>query len=219
MSSQQELIALLKAEGVLSSPAVVKAMKTVDRADFVLPQYRNSAYENYPLPLGFGQTISQPLTVSLMLQWLGAKKGDKVLDIGCGSGWTTALLTSIVGKKGKVIGIERIPELAEFAKKNLQKFKSNRASLSDEVTPRVTKSDTIVQGDGSKGYPKAAPFNRILVSASAKTILPAWKEQLKIGGRIVASVGESIVVVNKLTRNEYRTTKHRGFVFVPLVEG
>ena len=90
--------------------------------DFVLPEYQAQAYEDHPLPIGFGQTISQPYTVALMLEWLAPKQGDKILDIGCGSGWTTALLSSVVGKRGRVIGIERIPRACEVCEIESPKY-------------------------------------------------------------------------------------------------
>lgn len=212
------LIANLIAAGYLKTPSIIKAFQTVDRADFVLPEYRPQAYVDHPLPIGFGQTISQPLTVAMMLEWLAPKKGQKILDIGCGSGWTTALLASIVGKKGKVIGIERIPQLAEFAKNNLAKYS-------------LLYYGTVIQcADGSKGYAREAPFDRILASASAGEIPQAWKEQLKIGGnakrsnghaqrggRLVAPVKDAVVVIEKLSAEKYQQAEHWGFAFVPLV--
>jgi len=203
--SKDSLIASLISSNYLKTPSIIKAFQKVDRADFVLPEYRGAAHQDHPLPIGFGQTISQPATVAMMLEWLEPKKGQKILDIGCGSGWTTALLSSIVGKKGKVIGIERISELAEMAKKNLIKY------------PAFHRTSTVMQEDGSKGYLKEASYDRILASAAGKDIPEAWKEQLKIGGRIVAPVEDSVVIVDRLSRDKFKTTKHWGFAFVPLV--
>lgn len=205
--SKESLIANLIASGYLKTPAIIQAFQKVDRADFVLPEYKALAYEDHPLHIGFNQTISQPLTVALMLEWLEPRKGQKILDIGCGSGWTTALLAEIVGKKGKVIGVERIPKLAEFAKSNIAKY------------PLLQRTSTVVHEDGAKGYGKAAPFDRILASASAGEIPMAWKEQLKVGGRIVAPVKDSVFVIDKISANEYRTEEHWGFAFVPLIKG
>src|SRR3989344_6098145 len=145
--SKDSLIASLISSNYLKTPSIIKAFQKVDRADFVLPEYRGAAHQDHPLPIGFGQTISQPATVAMMLEWLEPKKGQKILDIGCGSGWTTALLSSIVGKKGKVIGIERISELAEMAKKNLIKY------------PAFHRTSTVMQEDGSKGYLKEASYD------------------------------------------------------------
>ena len=204
--TKDSLIANLIHQGVLKTPSIIKAFQTVDRADFVLPEYRDAAYEDHPLPIGFGQTISQPLTVALMLEWLSPRLGEKILDIGCGSGWTTALLASIVGKKGRVIGIERILELAEFAKINLSKYSTLYYSTAIECR------------DGTKGHDKEALYDRILASASAGEIPKEWKEQLKVGGRIVAPVRDSIIVIEKLSWDKYHTSEHWGFAFVPLVK-
>ncbi|MCX6796897.1 MAG: protein-L-isoaspartate O-methyltransferase [Candidatus Doudnabacteria bacterium] len=204
--TKDELIAGLISSGYLKTPSIIKAFQTVDRADFVLPKYQDAAYEDHPLPIGFGQTISQPLTVALMLEWLAARPGEKILDVGCGSGWTTALLSSIVGRRGKVIGIERIPELAEFARLNLAKYHA------------LQHNSEIAVANGSKGYKKETPYNKILASASAGEIPQAWKEQLKISGRIVAPVRDSVFVIDRISRDEYRTNEHWGFAFVPLVK-
>src|SRR3989338_5684724 len=101
----------------------------IDRADFVSSEYQAEANENYPLPIGFGQTISQPFTVAFMLKLLSPQEGDKVLDVGCGSGWTTALLANLVGKTGKVFGVEIIPELVSFCRKNLAKYNFPNAEI------------------------------------------------------------------------------------------
>ncbi len=204
--TKKTLIANLTDRVILKTPTIIEAFKNVDRADFVLPEYKEMAYFDQPLPIGSGQTISQPLTVALMLEWLAPKKGEKILDVGCGSGWTTALLASILGKEGKVIGIERIPELAEFARQNLSKYLM------------FQRTSTVMQEDGTKGYAKEAPFDKILASAAAyDRIPPAWKDQLKVGGRIVAPVKDSVVVIDKLLNNEFQQIDHWGFAFVPLI--
>lgn len=204
--TKESLIDNLISQGVLKTPTIIQAFRSVDRADFVRPEYENVAYEDHPLPIGFDQTISQPLTVALMIEWLAPKEGDKILDVGCGSGWTTALLSSVVRSQGRVIGIERIPQLAEFAKSNLAKY------------PLLQRNSAIVQKDATKGYKEEAPFDKILASAAALDSVPKiWKAELKVGGRIVAPVGDAVVVIDKLSRNQYRQTDHWGFAFVPLV--
>ncbi len=205
MMSNQSLVNSLTEAGYLKTPGIIRAFLEVDRADFVGVTNKDVAYLNQPLPIGFGQTISQPLTVAMMLEWLVPKLGQKILDVGCGSGWTVALLSLIVGKKGKVIGIERISELVEFAKKNLARY------------PKFQFNSLVVTGDGSQGYRKEAPYDGIIAAAASSEIPTAWKEQLKIGGRIVAPVKDSIVVVDKTSKDEYRETVYWGFAFVPLI--
>jgi protein-L-isoaspartate(D-aspartate) O-methyltransferase len=112
-----------------------QAFKSVQRVDFVPDNLKDQASIDAPLPIGFGQTISQPTTVRLMMEWLGVQPGEKVLDIGAGSGWTTALLSSMVGRKGKVFAIERIPELVQFGRDNC-----NRAGLRNVSFFRLVKA-------------------------------------------------------------------------------
>lgn len=171
----------------------------IDRKDFVLKEYEDEAYEDYPLPIGFGQTISQPSTVFFMLKLLNPKKGEKILDVGSGSGWTTALIAEAVGEKGKVFGIEKIPELVEFGRNNLSKYDF--------------KNVQIFKAGKELGLPKEAPFDKILVSASAKEISQELVNQLKDKGVMVIPVGNDILRIEKGGKTE----KYEGFVFVPLI--
>ena len=126
--------------------------------------------------------------------------------MGFGSGWTTALLAEIVGKKGKVFGIEILPQVFEFGKKNISKYnflEKGRVKL--------------ILGDGSKGYPESAPFDKILVSASAKECPPALKRDLKIGGRLVIPIRQSLFLFKKIKENEFEEKEFPGFLFVPLL--
>ncbi|MEK7555354.1 MAG: protein-L-isoaspartate(D-aspartate) O-methyltransferase [Patescibacteria group bacterium] len=214
MNPQYEnLINSLIEDGYLKTPEIIEAFKQIDRADFVPEEYKADAYVNAPLPIGFNQTISQPLVVAFMLELLEPKAGEKILDVGAGSGWKTALLAKIAGNPptggGKVIGIERIPELKEMAEKNISK-----CGFLQEKTVEV------ILGDGSNGYVEEAPYDKIIAGAAAQTEIPnVWKEQLKIGGRIVAPVGNSIVVIDKINKDEYEQKEHFGFSFVPLIKG
>jgi protein-L-isoaspartate(D-aspartate) O-methyltransferase len=205
--SKEKLIDELIEDGYLKTPAIIEAFKKIDRADFVLDEYKSEAYVNYPLPIGHQQTISQPLTVAFMIELLAPKKGEKILDVGAGSGWQTALLAEIVGDEGMVVGIERIPELKELAEKNISKYNFTEKGIVK-----------LVVGDGSKGYAEEMPYDKIIAAASAKKIPQAWKDQLKIGGRIVAPVGSSIVVLDKEGQNQFSQKQYFGFAFVPLVE-
>lgn len=180
-------------------------LKKINRADFVPDDMKDLAELDEALPIGYGQTISQPFTVAFMFKLLQPEPGQKILDIGSGSGWTTALLANIVGDKGKVIAIEIIPELKEFGEKNVAKY--------------GLKNVQFVCADGSKGYKKKAPFDGILCSAAVQDKIPqAWKEQLKVGGRIVVPIKNSIWLFIKKSEDIFEEKEYPGFVFVPLVQ-
>jgi protein-L-isoaspartate(D-aspartate) O-methyltransferase len=174
-----------------------------DRADFVPPQVRPMAAADMPLPIGYGQTISQPTTVEMMLGWLDAQPGDKVLDVGSGSGWTTALLSHIVGPRGKVFAVELIPELVEFGRDNCERAGVKNASFH--------------QAGDEYGLAEYAPYDRILVSASADKVPQELIDQLKPGGKLILPVHDSIFEISKRGDNKTRAAEHPGFVFVPLI--
>jgi len=201
---KKRLIGELVANGYLKTERIIKAFEKVQREDFVLPEYKNYAYVNEPLPIGFGQTISQPLTVAVMTEALEPKAGEKILEVGTGSGYQAALLAEIVGKEGEVITTEIVPELTIKAKEKLKKYKNI----------------TIVECDGSKGYKPKAPYDKIIVTASAPTIPEPLINQLKLNGRMVIPVGNEMYVVDKVKKNRkeiIEKTMIGYYVFVPLV--
>ncbi|PJC65501.1 MAG: protein-L-isoaspartate O-methyltransferase [Candidatus Colwellbacteria bacterium CG_4_9_14_0_2_um_filter_50_12] len=204
--SSAELVDELISGGYLKTPALIEAFKAVDRVAFVPAEFKSEAYENRPLPIGFNQTISQPLTVAFILELLQPQPGSKILDVGAGSGWQSALLAHLVGETGKVVAVERIPELKAFAESNLKNF------------PELASHINFILGDGSQGYEPEAPYNRIIAAAAGDAIPEAWKNQLKTGGTIVAPVGQSIVVVHKLTPEKFERREYFGFSFVPLIK-
>jgi len=207
MDSLEDLIKDLIDSGYLKTPEIINAFRKIDRADFVLEKIKADAYLNIPLPIGYGQTISQPLTVAFMLELLKPEKGDKILDIGSGSGWQTALLAEIVGGKGKVFGVEIIPELKDFGEKNIDKYSF--------IKKKVAK---MVFGSGAIGIEKEAPFDKIIVGAMAETVPKELRKQLKIGGRLVIPYGGSVWLMIKKAEDKFEEYEYPGFAFVPLVE-
>jgi len=199
----KELVQELKAQGVLKTEGLINAFLAVDRKNFVPPDFKENAYEDYPLPIGAAQTISQPYTVAFMLELLGVRKGEKVLDVGAGSGWTTALLAYIVGPQGKVYGTELVPELVELGKENLATCKFPQAK--------------ILQAEkGVLGLSQQAPFDRILVSATAREVPQKLLDQLKEYGIMVLVVENAILRIQKILGEKPNVQRFEGFVFVPL---
>lgn len=205
---KKELIQRLQQDTrVFKNPKIKKAFEVIDRKDFVQSDYQVEAYEDYPLPTLEGQTISQPTTVAFMLELLDPKEGDVVLDIGSGSGWTTALLGYMVGKNGKVIGLEIKPALVKEGQRNIKKYKD----LPIEIR----------QAGQETGLYKEGPYNRILASASLPSKEDAPIEllyQLAPGGVMVAPIGNSIFKFEKVSETEIYETEYPGFVFVPYVK-
>ena len=203
MNSMQELIDSMIIAGTLHTPAIIDAFYKIDRKYFVPEAFSEFTYIDRPLPIGKDQTISQPSTVAFMLEQLSVKKGDKVLDIGSGSGWTTSLLCAVVGEEGSVTGVERVDDLVEQGKKNLEQF-----SFAEHCH---------IQKAGEKLGILGQTFDKILVSASAQQIPYTLFEQLKIGGVLVIPVQNSIFRFTKLSNGELQKEEFPGFVFVPLI--
>lgn len=204
-----DLINQLIQQKYLKNPAIIEAFRKINRADFVPDELRKTKGNDFineynaPLPIGYEQTISQPLTVAFMLELLQPQTDDRVLDIGSGSGWQTTLLCEIVGPSGFVFAIERIPELAEFGKNNAAKYNY--------------KNVRFICADGSKGLSLEAPFDKIIAAAAADNIPAEWKKQLKTNGRLVCPIKNSIYLVIKKGENEFEEKEFPGFVFVPLI--
>jgi protein-L-isoaspartate(D-aspartate) O-methyltransferase len=187
------------------SDRVAEAMERVPRELFVPDGIRHMAYEDHPLPIGEGQTISAPHMVAIMCDVLDLREGMKVLDVGTGSGYHAAVMADLVGPEGHVYSIERVPELVVFARRNL------REAGIENVT--------VVEGDGSGGLPEHAPYDRINVAATAPKVPEPLKEQLKVGGKLVIPVGtcyQELVLVIR-TNEGFELEHHGGVVFVPLI--
>jgi len=193
----------LRARGVRDE-RVLAAMAAVPREVFVPNYLRDLAYADEALPIDHGQTISQPLMVALMTELLAPEPGDRVLDIGTGSGYQAAVLAEM---GCRVLGIERVPELAATARARLASL-----GYGEAVEVRA--------GDGTAGDPDGAPWTRILVAAAAQKIPLALAEQLAEGGRLVIPVGsrwEQELTLVERREGGLRTSRHGGCVFVPLV--
>jgi protein-L-isoaspartate(D-aspartate) O-methyltransferase len=211
-----QLVQSLIDVGVLKTPAIVSAFSNINRADFVLPEFKAQAYLDEPLPIGYGQTISQPWTVAFMLELLEPKLGHKILDVGSGSGWQTALLAHIVSRDeagqtvnntGRVYGLEFIPELVRQSRVNI----SHYSFLKKKIV-------TIHCLNAKRGLPQEAPFDRIISAATLGDEIPVdWQKQLKIGGRLVTPIGSEICLLIKQGDNEFVRQYHKGFSFVPFV--
>jgi protein-L-isoaspartate(D-aspartate) O-methyltransferase len=182
---------------------VLSVMSRVPREIFVPSDYRYAAYEDMPLSIGYGQTISQPFIVALMTQALGLKGGEKVLELGSGSGYQTAILA---GLAKWVVSIERVPQLAESAREVLEKLGYTNVEIY-----------TAVQ---ALGWPDGAPYDAIIVTAGAPSIPDALLEQLKLGGRLVIPVGsrweQDLLRVTKRKRGNM-VESLGGCRFVPLI--
>jgi protein-L-isoaspartate(D-aspartate) O-methyltransferase len=187
-----------------TSERVLEAMAKVPRERFMPEDVRDFAYEDTPLHLGHGQTISAPSMVAIMCDVLDVRDGDRVLDVGTGWGYHAALLSVLAGK-GTVYTMERIPELAGQAGKILAELGFNNV--------------TVITGDGSEGLPEHAPYDRINVAAAAPQVPPALTEQLAEGGRMVVPVGrylQELILVEK-KNGRVQTSQKGGVAFVPLV--
>jgi protein-L-isoaspartate(D-aspartate) O-methyltransferase len=180
-----------------------EAFTIIKRDNFLPEELRKHAHIDRPLPIGYEQTNSQPYTVKLMLEWLDVRPGHKVLDVGSGSGWTTALLSYLVGAKGRVYAVERIPDLVTFGEKNCKNIGITNVEFS--------------QAGPITGLPEKAPYDRILVSAASKEIPTQLIKQLKTEGKLVVPVNTDILEIKKQQSGLLSTTIHNGYVFVPLL--
>jgi len=182
---------------------VLQAMRKVPRHDFVPIIEKLAAYSDSPLPIGHGQTISQPYIVALMTELLQVEPADKVLEVGTGSGYQAAILAEVAKE---VYTIEIVEPLYQTAKAKLEKF--------------GYKNVHVRLGDGTKGWPEAAPFDKMMVTAAGLKIPDALIEQLKEGGKIVMPVGETeqMLVVGEKRNNVLKTSEKIPVRFVPLVD-
>jgi len=187
----------------VTSHAVAGAFRAVARRGFLPPDVRAEESFDGPLPIGYGQTNSQPWTVGYMLDLLDVRPGHRVLDVGAGSGWTTALLAHLVGASGQVIGVERVPALTAFGRANLAAHAFAWARI-EQARP------------GLLGWPDAAPYDRILVSAMAEALPEDLLDQLAPDGVMVVPVAGEMVRVRR-AGDEVSVERSGAFAFVPLI--
>ncbi|RDE14742.1 MAG: protein-L-isoaspartate O-methyltransferase [Candidatus Thorarchaeota archaeon] len=214
MKSEKEgLVQRLKASGYLASEQVERALRRVPREEFVLPELRDEAYRDTPLPICCGQTISAPHMCVIMCEALELGEGLRVLEVGAGSGYHAALCAEIIAPTdaqtpGHVYTVEIMDGLINFARGNLE-----RTGYASRVT--------LIHGDGGKGLPQYAPFDRVIVTAAAPSVPPPLVEQLVPGGTMLIPVGgrgffQELLVLRKDPKGRISTKNWGGVAFVPL---
>ena len=211
----EKLIDNLTRQGTLRTQKIIKAMQTVPRAKFLPPDSQPYSATDTPLPIGYGQTISAPHMVAIMNEALQLETGQKILEIGAGSGWHAAIIAETIAPKeaprsewGHVYTVEINQNLAETAKKNIM-----NTGYNDRVT--------IIVADGSKGYPEKAPYDRIFVAAAAPDVPKPLLDQLKAGGTMLIPVGnaslfQTLLKITKGTDGKFKEENLCGVAFVPL---
>jgi len=195
--TNDELVDYLKESGTLTHAALERAMRRIDRALFCSER----PYEDNAQPIGHGSTISQPSTIVVMTQALDVKKGDRILEVGSGSGYQSALLWAM---GCEVVSVELNEDVLEIAEINLEKVKAEVKTI---------------LGDGSCGYENDAPYDAIIVTAGAPDVPQPLIDQLKVGGRLVIPVGNRLQTMKVITKkkNDLEIESLGSFVFVPLL--
>lgn len=207
VEARSELVDSLVRRGYARNPKVADALRKVPREEFVPRELRDEAYMDTPLPIGYGQTISAPHMVAMMAEALDLRPGQKVLEVGGGSGYHAAVVAELVSPGGHVFTVERLAELVEFARGNIARTGHSR-------------SVTVVLSDGSAGLPDEAPFDRIFVACGAPAVPVPLKSQLKDGGTMLVPVGGRMYqeLVKVARRGDaYTTLNLGGCLFVPLI--
>ena len=204
-SLRERMVERQIAERGLDDPALLAAFRAVPREDFVSGDYADCAYQDSPLPIESGQTISQPYIVALTIYAARIRAGDKVLEVGAGSGYAAAVIGQIADE---VIAIERHHELVEIAQVRMRRLGYRNVR--------------IVEGDGTLGWPEGAPFDAIVAAASGSHVPKGWIEQLKPCGRIVMPIGspdsvQSLIKVTKRDDGSLAQENLGGVRFVPLI--
>jgi len=214
-ASWEKLVNNLIKDGALRTPRVIKALQVLPRIKFVPANMQKYTSTDTPLQIGFGQTISAPHMVAIMNEALNLQMGNKVLEVGAGSGWHSATIAEIVAPReaprsewGHVYTVEIVQDLAETARRNVM-----NAGYGDRIT--------IISGDGSKGYAEKAPYERVVVTAAAPKVPKPLVDQLKTGGILLIPVGspslfQSLIKVTKQPDGKFKEENLGGVAFVPL---
>ena len=205
--SKQNLIDYLKGRGFLKSIVLERALRDVYREDFIDLNNQKQAYLDESLGIGFEENISQPSLVVFMLEKLNIQTGDKILEIGTGSGWQTALLANLVGSMGKVFSMEIAAELVDKANINLSKYKYDNIE--------------IIKGDGSRGFSLNAPYDKIIIACAVKDdVSKDLLKQLRLGGSLTTLVGkgtQDLLLITRVGKEKYKTETYPSFAFTSFI--
>ncbi len=204
---KERMFRFLRDTSFLKTEKVEKAMRKVDREFFVPESEKGFAYYDTAIPVGYGQTISAPTVVAFMLEALDLREGMRVLEVGAGSGYNCALLSVLVGQKGRVLSVERVPELAKLAKANIASAGISMNNIE------------IMVGDGSGGYPPGAPYDRIAVTAALPSLDLGHPliAQLKKDGKLLAPVGSYVQDLVLFEKKNGKMSRILPVMFVPLI--
>ncbi len=192
---------------IVKSPRLVQALKLIKREDFIPEENRHLAYTDKVIDIGYGQNILQPTITAFMLELMNPKAGGRVLDIGTGSGWTTALIAHMVGENGKVITVERNQYLLSQARENIEKYE-------------MIKNIEYIFRDGINGVPERAPYDGIHISFALDEVPEIIKSQLNVGGRLVVPLNKQrIKLIQRESKDHWKESLHEGIVLDQMVEG
>ena len=202
---RKDLVRLLKKSGYLKNEIIINAFLEIPREEFIPEHIKKRAYNDTPLEIGKGQTISAPHMIAIMCEELDIKKGQKILEIGTGSGYHASIISRIIGPKGHIYTVERHENLAEKAQRTIKKLN--------------IKNITIKVGDGSEGLKEFQPYERIYVTCAAPDIIKPLKNQLKDPGILLLPVGKRFCELIRFTKNNKKTKVENlgGCAFVPLI--
>lgn len=208
-NEREELVLKLQSYGYIKSENVKNALLKVPREEFIPPENKQNAYNDQPLPIGEGQTISAPHMVAIICEKLKLENGMKILEIGTGFGYNAAVVAEIIGPNGHLFTTERIESLANEAEENLK-----RTGYDENVT--------VLHTDGTRGLNEKAPFDRIYATASAPHVPEPLKDQLKVSGRLLTPIGpqsnfQELVCILRVSKDRYESHKLGGVAFVPMI--